>query len=178
LGCRTGADAIFLAKQNFEVHGLDFSGEALRLAEQRVREHGVVVNWHEGSALNTPFGSGYFDLIADRGLCQHMGGTLRRQYAEEIARILKPGGVLFLRGCREHEVPFFAINRDSLTESFDAELFEIGPDIPFFCAVDGGGIYATAVAIVRRGSNEPGLASHLRRKLSSIKRLAKSLTGT
>jgi methylase of polypeptide subunit release factors len=35
LGCGTGADAIFLAEQNYEAHGLDFSAQALLLAEQR-----------------------------------------------------------------------------------------------------------------------------------------------
>ena len=52
LGCGTGADAIFLAKQNFEVHGVDFSEEALLLAEQHARERNVVVDWRECSALN------------------------------------------------------------------------------------------------------------------------------
>jgi ubiquinone/menaquinone biosynthesis C-methylase UbiE len=150
LGCGTGADAIFLANQNYEVHGLDFSREALRLAEQRARECGVVVEWHECSALNTPFGDGFFDLITDRGCFHHIGGVLRSQYAKEIARVLKPGGTLFLRGCRKCEDTFFPIDPNSLSESFDPQLFEIGPDVPFFCAVDTGGINATAVRIVRR----------------------------
>jgi SAM-dependent methyltransferase len=151
LGCGTGADAIFLASLNYEVHGLDLSVEALRLAEQRARECGVVVDWREGSALITPYDDGYFDLITDRGCYHHIGGPLRRQYANEIARILRPGGVLFLRGCRaSDDGPFFPVERNSLTESFEPQLFEIGPDIPFFYAVDTGGINATAVTILRR----------------------------
>ena len=153
LGCGTGADATFLATQDYEVHGLDFSAEALRLAEQRARRSGVVVDWHECSALNTPFDASYFDLISDRGCCHHIGGPLRRQYAQEIARILKPGGVLFLRGCRVSDNTFFPVDRNSLVESFNPHIFEIGPDIPFFCAVDSGGIYATAVTITRRDLN-------------------------
>jgi ubiquinone/menaquinone biosynthesis C-methylase UbiE len=167
LGCGTGADAIFLATQNFEVHGLDFSAEALRLAEQRARESGVVVQWHECSALDTPFNDGNFDLITDRGCCHHIGGPLRRQYANEVARILRPGGVLFLRGCRVSEDPFFPIDGNSLSESFHPHLFEIGPDIPFFYAVDGGGIYATAVTITRRDSH----IGRVKRSFSFLKRL-------
>jgi ubiquinone/menaquinone biosynthesis C-methylase UbiE len=67
LGCGTGADAIFLADLNFEVHGLDFSAEAIRLAQQRAQECGVLVHSHEGSALNTPYAGSFFDLITDRG---------------------------------------------------------------------------------------------------------------
>ncbi len=151
LGCGTGADAIFLAGQNYDVHGLDFSAEALRLAKQRAGEHSVVLAWHESSALKTPFDNGYFDLITDRGCCHYMAGSIRRQYAEEVARILRPGGTLFLRGCRIPEDTSFAtINRNSLVECFDPRLFEIGPVIPFYLTVDNGGIDANAVSIVRR----------------------------
>lgn len=154
LGCGTGADAIFLAKQNFEAHGVDFSEEALRLAKQRASEHNVVVDWRECSALKTPFDSGYFDLITDRGCYHHIDGPRRHQYANEIARILRPGGVLFLRGCRaSDDGPFFPIEHYSLFDSFDPQLFEIGPDTPFFYAVDDGGIDASAVTIVRRDLN-------------------------
>jgi ubiquinone/menaquinone biosynthesis C-methylase UbiE len=169
LGCGTGADALFLAKQNYEVHGLDFSAEALRLAKQRAHECSLVIDWHECSALNTPFSDCYFDLITDRGCFHHIGGTLRSHYAEEVARILRPGGVLFLRGCRATEDPFFPIDRNSLSESFDPQLFEIGPDIPFFYAVDSGGIYATAVTIVRRDLN----VGEVKRPLSILRRLTK-----
>ena len=75
LGCGAGADAIFLAQQNFESHGLDISAQALGLAEQRARNCGVVVQWHECSALSTPFDAGYFDFITDRGCCHHIGGS-------------------------------------------------------------------------------------------------------
>lgn len=71
LGCGTGTDAVFLATRNYEVHGLDFSPEALRLAERRARESGVVVHWHECSALDTPFDAGYFDLYRPRLLSSH-----------------------------------------------------------------------------------------------------------
>lgn len=172
LGCGTGTDAVFLATRNYEVHGLDFSPEALRLAERRARESGVVVHWHECSALDTPFDAGYFDLITDRGCCHHIGGPLRRQYANEVARILKPGGVLFLRGCRVADDPFFPIDRNSLEESFDPRLFQIGPDLPFYYAVDSGGIYATAVTIVRSDSN----ISRAKRPFSFFKRRTKQTT--
>jgi SAM-dependent methyltransferase len=69
----------------------------------------VVVDWHECSALKTPFDDSYFDLIADRGCFHHISWRPRRQYAEEIARILRPGGVLFLRGSREADGPFFPL---------------------------------------------------------------------
>ena len=120
LGCGTGADAIFLAKQNLEVHAVDFSKEALLLAERRAAQENVVVDWRECSALDTPFDDGYFDLITDRGCFHHIGGARRRQYAVEIARILKPGGVLFLRGCQaSDDGPFFPVERNSISESFD-----------------------------------------------------------
>lgn len=149
-GCGSGQDAMFLATRNLEVHGLDFSAEAIQLAEQRSRERGVTVSWHHGSILSTPFEAGYFDLITDRGCFHHIGGQRRHEYAREIARILKPGGVLFLRGCRRPQRPFFPIDPVAIEQTFDKQLFEIGPDVPFFLVVDGGGLEATLVTIVRR----------------------------
>lgn len=106
VGCGSGRDAIFPAGCGLEVHGFDFSAEALDVAKDRARERNTVVSWHLGSVLNAPFDSGYFDLITDRGCFHHIGGPRRAKYAEEIARILKAGGVLFLRGCRRPEPPF------------------------------------------------------------------------
>ncbi|MFO1125740.1 MAG: class I SAM-dependent methyltransferase [Methylocystis sp.] len=154
MGCGSGQDAIFLASRSREVHGLDFSAEALKVAEDRARERGAVVSWHLGSALNTPFDSGYFDLITDRGCFHHIGGARRARYAEEIARILKPGGVLFLRGCRRPEPPFFPVNSETIAETFDERLFEIGVDEPFYLVVDAGGLQATMVTIVRRSTED------------------------
>lgn len=170
LGCGTGADAIFLAKQNFEVYGVDFAKEALRLAEQRASEEGVVVDWRECSALNTPFDDGYFDLITDRGCFHHIAGPRRREYASEIARILRPGGALFLRGCRaSDDGPFFPVDHNSILETFDPQFFEIGADAPFFYAVDSGGIPAMAVTIVRRDLN----VARGKRPFSFFKKLTK-----
>jgi len=150
VGCGSGQDAVFLASRNLEVHGLDFSAEALKLAEHRAREHGVAVSWHIGSALTTPFDDRYFDLITDRGCFHHIGGSNRQKYSAEMARILKPGGVLVLRGCRRSEPPFYPVNSETIAETFDKRLFEIGPDIPFYLVVDAGGLEATMVTIVRR----------------------------
>jgi ubiquinone/menaquinone biosynthesis C-methylase UbiE len=150
VGCGSGQDAVFLASQNFEVHGLDFSAEALKHAEDRARERGVAVSWHHGSVLITPFDPGYFDLITDRGCFHHIGGPSRQKYSAEMARILKPGGVLLLRGCRRPEPPFYPVNSETIAETFDKRLFEIGPDVPFYLVVDAGGLEATMVTIVRR----------------------------
>jgi SAM-dependent methyltransferase len=147
-GCGSGRDAIFLAGCGFETHGLDFSAEALDIA--RGRDSARSVNWHHGSMLKTPFPAQHFDLITDRGCLHHIGGARRVEYAKEIARILKPGGILFLRGCRRPLAPFFPINPETIAETFDADLFEIGRDIPFFLVVDGGGLEATLATIVRR----------------------------
>jgi hypothetical protein len=67
-----------------------------------------------------------------------------------MARILKPGGVLLLRGCRCDVRPFHSIDSIALKETFDERLFEIGTDTPIFLVVDAGGIPATLVRIVRR----------------------------
>lgn len=150
VGCGSGRDAVLLANCGFEVHGLDFSPEAIEIAQNYAAKRMAKVSWHCCDVLRTPFETRYFDLITDRGCFHHLSELRRRKYAEEMARILKPGGALLLRGCRVAQPPFYPIDSTSLAAVFDLSLFEIGPDFQLFLTVDGGGLDATLVSVAKR----------------------------
>ena len=104
LGCGGGRDAIFLAERGLRALGLDVSAAALDLARRRARRAGARVGWCLGSATAPPFAADSVDFVVDRGCFHTLEDPARARYADAVARLLRPGGRLFLRGSRrEHE---------------------------------------------------------------------------
>jgi SAM-dependent methyltransferase len=98
LGCGTGTNAIFLAKQGFDVTGIDIAPTALSICRKKAEEAGVDIQWVLADVLALP-DLEPFDFIFDRG-CYH---GVRRQnaagYVESIRRISHLGTqVLILAG--------------------------------------------------------------------------------
>lgn len=101
VGCGAGREAVFLAQQGLNMIGVDLSPEALRIAAERAKESGVQVDWRNGNALDLPVEDLSVDFVNDRGCFHAIADDDRDQFAREIARILKPGGIMLLRGCRD-----------------------------------------------------------------------------
>lgn len=118
IGCGAGREAIFLAQQNFQTIGVDLSAEALKIAHQRALKNGVSIDWRQGNVLQLPVETNTVDFVNDRGCFHVIAEEDRETYAQEVDRILKPGGFMLLRGCREsneegHHVPVteYAVDR-------------------------------------------------------------------
>ncbi len=132
VGCGAGREAIFLAGQGFQVTGVDLSEEALRIARDRAAEAGVHVEWKKGNALELPLPDASVDLVNDRGCFHIIGEEDRPRYAAEVARVLKPGGRVLLRGCRGkqwEDQPFVLVTREALERHF-SDAFDISPVLP------------------------------------------------
>jgi SAM-dependent methyltransferase len=95
LGCGSGVDDGYLAGAGFLVTGIDLSAEALR----RARTVHPGVRFARADATRLPFGDGSFNLLTDRGCLHYLAAAERPRYAEEAARVLRPGGRLFPRAC-------------------------------------------------------------------------------
>src|SRR5690348_1970681 len=68
LGCGTGANAVWLARQGFDITALDLSPRAIERACQRAEEAGVSVRFLAADVLNPPAElAGPFDFFFDRG---------------------------------------------------------------------------------------------------------------
>jgi SAM-dependent methyltransferase len=108
LGCGTGASAVWLAQQGFDVTALDLSTLAIDRARQKSHEDGQRVNFLVADVLNPPTELiGPFDFFFDRG-CYHV---VRREdvtaYLETLRRLTRSGAVgLVLTGnAREPHQP-------------------------------------------------------------------------
>jgi ubiquinone/menaquinone biosynthesis C-methylase UbiE len=150
IGCGSGQDAVFLAEQGYQSHGLDICPEALDLGRRLARRHEVEVTWHHGDALAMPLADGMFDLITDRGCLHHVPDADRPAYAAETARLLKPGGWLFLRGAATRMLSFVPVTAEALRQTFPADTFTLISARPFPLVADVLSMDGTMAVLRRR----------------------------
>lgn len=103
LGCGTGLEAVFLARNGHRVIGIDTSLTALALARERAAESNVEVRWCRGSALDLPLDDRSVGLVTDRGCFHLFEPEDRPRYAAEVSRVLRPGGRFLLRCARDDD---------------------------------------------------------------------------
>ncbi len=93
LGTGTGTIARGLAARGMIATGLDRSASMLAEADRLAREAGLTVRFVEATAEETGMDAGSFDVVM-AGQCWHWFD--RKRAAEEVLRVLAPGGKLVL----------------------------------------------------------------------------------
>ena len=117
LGCGTGANVVYLAKQGFESHGVDFSEVAIRKARRRAEEAGVDVNLVVGD-LTAPEIEGIdgpYDFLTDFGTLDDLKGEARVEMAATATRLSRNGS-RFLEYCfygTPEDLPWFSFRGTS-----------------------------------------------------------------
>ncbi len=82
---------------NVDMVAIDLAAEMLLLAEQNIRDaglHGSIVLEHV-DAKKLPFGDGEFDWVISNSIVHHIPEPIT--CLREMQRVLKPGGLLFVR---------------------------------------------------------------------------------
>jgi SAM-dependent methyltransferase len=96
LGCGTGTNVITLAKNGWQVSGVDFIPKAIRSARRKTARADVKADLRVGDVTKLDDIQGPFDLILDIG-CYHSLSPLGMQaYRQNIQRLLSPGGTFML----------------------------------------------------------------------------------
>jgi ubiquinone/menaquinone biosynthesis C-methylase UbiE len=91
IGCGTGQQTMLFKKKGFEVLGIDISQGLVRVANKKLGENICMVS----DACHLPFPDGYFDAVSSAGsTVNHVPDY--QCFFEEMCRVLKPGGQLFL----------------------------------------------------------------------------------
>lgn len=95
LGTAVGHTAFAVAPHVAEVVGIDLTQEMLDQASRLAAERGVRnVRFLHGDVMELPFPDRSFDVVTSRYSAHHYREPLR--VAREVARVLRPGGRLFL----------------------------------------------------------------------------------
>jgi ubiquinone/menaquinone biosynthesis C-methylase UbiE len=95
IGCGTGTLAIAAKRRvgpSGRVYGVDASPEMLARARQKADKASTEVSFKNGIVEALPFPDGQFDVVLSTVMLHHLGRDARRQCAQEVRRVLKPGG--------------------------------------------------------------------------------------
>jgi 2-polyprenyl-3-methyl-5-hydroxy-6-metoxy-1,4-benzoquinol methylase len=139
-GCGTGEHALFLASRGHRVVGIDFVEEAIRRARAKAAERGLAVQFLVKDATALADWGERFSSVIDWGLFHVFSDDDRLRYARGLARVLEPGGRLFL-SCMSDEEPGNEgprrVSRQELYDTF-ADGWEVESVEPARCEIHPG----------------------------------------
>jgi ubiquinone/menaquinone biosynthesis C-methylase UbiE len=94
IGSGRGLFAKHMADMGFRVIGIDFEGGIVKKANAEIKGWGLdgKLKFMEADTFDIPFADGSFDGACDFGLLENLYKEDWAKYANEVARILKPGG--------------------------------------------------------------------------------------
>jgi SAM-dependent methyltransferase len=119
-GCGTGESALFFASRGHQVTGIDFVEEAIGRARRKAAARGLAVAFLLKDALTLADWGERFASVIDCGLFHVFSDEDRRRYVRGLARVLQPGGRVFLMCFRDEELGTAGPRRVSLPELYDA----------------------------------------------------------
>lgn len=142
LGCGTGDLAIWLAERGRTVTGVDFLAAPVAQARAKAAARGVAVNFLEMDARAVGSIPERFDAAVDCGLFHTFDDAGRSAYVAAVARLLEPGGRMFILCMADAEPGTHGPRRISAAEihaafragweveSIEPAAFEVVPGIP------------------------------------------------
>lgn len=95
VGCGTGAQSWFIAREGFDSYAIDGSISAIDKLKARFKNDGLSCNTLVGDVINLPYENEYFDGVIEAGcLCCNELNELQG-IINEIYRTLKPNGKFY-----------------------------------------------------------------------------------
>lgn len=134
-GCNLGASSIMLASMGAEVTAIDINPDYVNIAKANAKAHGVsehVEFLHITDTQKLPFADNTFDLVVCNSVLEYVQNNHLDQVLNEINRVLKAGGILFVLGTSSglwpREVHSRAWLVNYLPHALDPIIRKISPD--------------------------------------------------
>jgi ubiquinone/menaquinone biosynthesis C-methylase UbiE len=95
LGCGDGVTEIFFEKyfSQFKIQGIDISPKSIEEAQKKQLSN---ASFQLYDGLQIPYGNESFDIVFVAGVLHHIDSADHQKVVDEIFRVLKPGGRLYL----------------------------------------------------------------------------------
>ena len=97
VGCGTGTFVIMMqqAYPAAQVTGLDGDPQILDLARGKAASQGLNIRFSEAMSYAMPYPDGTFDIVVTSLMLHHLGRQAKQDTANQMFRVLRPGGFLF-----------------------------------------------------------------------------------
>ena len=99
IGCGTGSNLWYLAREGFQIYGIDGSKNAIKIAKTRLNNE--IPHWDGeiivGDIVKLPYVDKFFNAVIDNEAVTHNSFIDSIKIYNEVSRVLKPGGKLFSR---------------------------------------------------------------------------------
>lgn len=97
LGCGSGRHTVYLIKKGFRVYGIDIAEEGIKITKEWLKEEELRANFKAGSIYKKlPYKDNFFDAVISTNTIHHARIKDIRKAVQEIERILKPKGLIFI----------------------------------------------------------------------------------
>ena len=114
IGCGHGPDFLPF-KEGFDLYGIDFSIEMLKLAQKYARKYNLTPDFALADMRYLPFKDGSFDYAISIAAYHHINKENDRHQAfRELKRVLKPGGEAFVTVWNHWQPKFWFRRRNTL----------------------------------------------------------------
>lgn len=97
LGSGSGRHTVHLAKLGFQISSLDISPTGVNTTQSWLKQERLTAIVKQGDITNPlPYPDNYFDGVISTQVIHHAERNTVYQIIDEITRVLKPGGVIFV----------------------------------------------------------------------------------
>ena len=103
IGCGAGQSAIPAARQGHRVTGIDIAENLIDHARARARADGLDAEFQVGDAEALPYEDNSFDVVIS--MIGAMFAPRPDRVAQEVARVLRPGGTLYMANWTPQSLP-------------------------------------------------------------------------
>src|SRR5208337_3473027 len=97
IGCGPGANIWYMAKEGFDVYGVDGSQTAIGRAKKRLNNEDLKAHLAVGDIIKLSFKDNYFEGVVDVECLCHNSRDNTGRILDEIKRVLKSGGLFYSR---------------------------------------------------------------------------------